>query len=491
LNEQKLAHLVNNFSGVKAIVIGEAMLDTYLDGTTDRLCREAPVPVVAVSQREDVPGGAANTAVNVAKMGGQVAFLSVVGKDQEGALLRKVLKKHGVETRYVLQEPGRQTLAKNRVVAGSQMLVRFDQGSTELLGAEVEKIMIDNLTKLYPWCDTSIISDYTYGILTPKVVETIAQLQKKDPRVVVLDSKRLLNYKDLDITAIKPNYEEIAEILGKKKIDSSNSRVDGILSCEKEIYKLSRAQIVAVTLDTDGAIVFERDHSPYRTYANPVPNSYAAGAGDTFVSAMALALAAGAHTPAAAEIASAASSIVVNKDGTAACSKEELVEYFSTDEKFVLDAFQLAARVAHYRRQGQKIVFTNGCFDILHRGHITYLNQAKSHGDILVVAINSDESVQKLKGPDRPINNLEDRGEILSAMSCVDHIVPFYEDTPNEVIKIIQPDIFVKGGDYTRETLPEATLVEELGGEVVILPYVEDHSTTGIIERIKQIYAES
>jgi D-beta-D-heptose 7-phosphate kinase / D-beta-D-heptose 1-phosphate adenosyltransferase len=261
------------------------------------------------------------------------------------------------------------------------------------------------------------------------------------------------------------------------------------LSQEKAIFELINSQIVAVTLDTEGALVFEKGRTPYRTYANPVPHSYAAGAGDTFVSALSMALGAGAHTPAAAEIASAASSIVVCKEGTASCYSEELIEHFSTDEKFVHDAFQLTARMAYYRRNGMKVVFTNGCFDILHRGHISYLNKAKEYGDILVVGLNSDNSVRKLKGPDRPINTVDDRGQILSALSCVDHIIPFDEDTPVELIKVVEPDIFVKGGDYTRETLPEAPLVEEQGGRVVILPYVSDRSTTGIIEKIRQLHS--
>jgi D-beta-D-heptose 7-phosphate kinase / D-beta-D-heptose 1-phosphate adenosyltransferase len=174
--------------------------------------------------------------------------------------------------------------------------------------------------------------------------------------------------------------------------------------------------------------------------------------------------------PAATEIASAAASIVVQKTGTSACFVEELLGTSQGEEKIITDTFLLAARVAAYRHQGLKVVFTNGCFDIIHRGHITYLNQAKEYGDILIVGVNSDESVQRLKGPNRPINTLEDRVQVFSAMSCVDHIVAFHQDTPHELIKVVKPDIFVKGGDYTRETLPEAELVEELGGELRIYP---------------------
>ena len=229
--------------------------------------------------------------------------------------------------------------------------------------------------------------------------------------------------------------------------------------------------------------------APYRTYAKPQLHSRAAGAGDTFISALALGLAGGFQVENATELASAAASIVVGKEGTSACYAEELLTFFSTNEKFVTDIFQLAAGISAYRRDSKRIVFTNGCFDILHRGHTTYLNRAKACGDILIVGLNSDRSVRHLKGPTRPINTLEDRAQILAALSCVDHIVPFDGDTPHELIQAIKPDIFVKGGDYTRETLPEAALVERLGGKVQILPYLENHSTTSIIEKIRQIEA--
>jgi D-beta-D-heptose 7-phosphate kinase / D-beta-D-heptose 1-phosphate adenosyltransferase len=487
LNSPSLIHLIRHFPELKVGVIGEAMLDAYLEGCTERLCREAPVPVVALNNRKYVPGGAGNTAVNVRSLGAQVRFLSVVGSDNDGRTLMMVLAEKDVPSVDILVAEGRTTLSKNRVIATEQMVVRFDQGDVEPINSMLEDALIDKLEDVFHWSDVFIISDYCYGVITPKVIEKIAQLQSEKPRVVVLDSKRFPEYKAVNLTAVKPNYDEITKYLGKPQ-EEQRSRIEPFLSQQEQILKLTNAQIVAVTLDTDGAIVFERDRSPYRTYANPVPHSYAAGAGDTFVSALSLALGAGAHTPAAAEIASAASSIVVCKEGTASCYSEELLEHFSTDEKFVHDAFQLTARIAYYRRHGLRVVFTNGCFDILHRGHISYLNKAKEFGDILIVGLNSDNSVRRLKGSDRPINSLEDRGQILSALSCVDHIIPFEEDTPVELIKVINPDVFVKGGDYTRETLPEAPLVENQGGEVAILPYVSDRSTTGIIEKIRQLY---
>jgi D-beta-D-heptose 7-phosphate kinase/D-beta-D-heptose 1-phosphate adenosyltransferase len=484
-----LAYLIDAFAGLNVVVLGEAMLDNYLEGYTDRLCREAPVPVVTLSQQKYAPGGAANTAVNISNLGSQATFLSVIGDDPEGQLLRQVLQERGVNTEHLLTHPTRRTLAKNRVIAGSQMMLRFDQGHTEAIDEATEQNLIDRLTDLFPYCDALIVSDYGYGILTPRLIEAIAELQSQTPCLLTVDSKKLAAYRQVGVTAVKPNYQEVTQLLGINKLEGSTARADQIAAYEKEVLALTGAQIAAVTLDTEGAIIFEHGSPPHRTYAEPQPHSQASGAGDTFLSSLTLALAAGGHTPVAAELASVAAAIVVSKDGTTACSAEELREHVSGTGKYITELPRLLARLDLYRQQGQRIVFTNGCFDILHRGHITYLNQAKALGDILVVGLNSDESVSRLKGPRRPINSAEDRAQVLAALSCIDHIVPFSEDTPINLIWQVRPDVFVKGGDYTLETLPEAPIVTMLGGEVCILSYMQDFSTTSTIERIREAYA--
>jgi D-beta-D-heptose 7-phosphate kinase/D-beta-D-heptose 1-phosphate adenosyltransferase len=479
--------IIDNFRGLKVIVIGDAMLDSYLEGTSDRLCREAPVPVVSVQHRQNLPGGAANTAVNLRCLGSEVIFLSVIGDDQEGKLLQESLQQYDVPVHHLIVSPERATLAKQRVIAGSQMVVRFDQGSTQPVNESLEDQLIERMKQHYAECHAIIISDYEYGILSKRVIQAITRFQLENPCLIVVDSKRLHLYRDANITAVKPNYMEAIQLLALPQAKTSSDRATQIAAHTDEILNLTGAQIAAVTLDQEGAIVFERDHLPYRTYARPQPNSRSSGAGDTYISALTLALASGAETENAAEIAAAASSIVVGKEGTSACYTDELLSFFSSEEKLITDAFHLAARIASHRREGRKIVFTNGCFDILHSGHINYLNQAKMFGDILIVGLNSDESVRRLKGPTRPINTLEDRVQVLAALSSVDHIVPFDGDTPHELIRLIQPDVFVKGGDYSRANLPEADLVEELGGTIKILPYVKDHSTTNIIERIRNL----
>lgn len=476
--------VIERLPGLRALVVGDAMLDAYLRGTTDRLCREAPVPIVALSQRMNAPGGAANAAVNATALGARVRLLSAVGDDAEGQTLRAVLEDAGVTADAVLVERGRETLAKQRVIAGAQMLVRFDSGSTGPLQPSTEAAVVRRLEDLALESDAVIVSDYGYGVLGRRVRAALAALQRRAPRVVVVDSKTLAAYRSVGPTAVKPNYAEALRLVGPLA-GAAGERCEVITGHGARLLDLTGAQIAAVTLDTDGALFFEQGRAPYRTYARPVDHSRAAGAGDTFGAALALALAAGADVPAAAEIASAAAAVVVAKDGTATCSLSELAAYLAGGDKYVPAAAALLGALERYRRQGRRIVLTNGCFDILHRGHVAYLNAAKSLGDVLIVGLNSDASVRRLKGPERPINPLEDRAQVLAALSCVDHIVAFDEATPVELVRAVRPHVFVKGGDYTADMLPEAPAVEACGGIVRILPYVQDRSTTSIIERLR------
>ena len=486
----ELLHIIEAFANQKILVLGEAMLDSYLQGTSERLCQEAPVPIVDIRETINLPGGAANTAANLNQLGAQVTFLSVIGHDESGSRLLQSLERRHIDTKHVLRACNRHTLAKQRILAGSQMVVRFDQGSTTPLGAQTETMVIEQLLLLFPSCEAVVVSDYNYGLITRRILRTLEKLQQDNPRVIVIDSKQLQAYQHVAPTAVKANYEEAVQMLGIKKLADEKDRIKQISEQGRRALDLTGAQIAAITLDHSGAMIFHRDDkTPYRTYAEPKPDSQASGAGDTFVSALVMSLAAGAQVEQAAEIASAAASVVVSRSGTSACALEELKEHFFTQEKFIHDVFQLALQVTLYRRTGRQIVFTNGCFDILHRGHIAYLNRAKALGDILIVGINSDRSIRKLKGPERPINTLEDRAQVLAALSCVDHIVPFDGDTPHDLISRIKPEIFVKGGDYTRETLPEADLVDELGGRVEILPYLESYSTSSVIEKIRHIVA--
>jgi D-beta-D-heptose 7-phosphate kinase/D-beta-D-heptose 1-phosphate adenosyltransferase len=477
--------LIDRFAGLRVVVVGDAMLDGYLEGTTGRLCPEAPVPIVAVTARHEFAGGAANTAVNASALGASTMLLSVVGDDPEGERLEGLLAQRGVGTSAVLVEPGRRTLTKTRVMADSQMLGRLDEGSTDSCDPRTEAEVVRRFVDLWSDVDAVIVSDYGYGAVGPAVIRALGSLQTESARVVAVDSKRLAAYRGATPTAVKPNHRQALDLVGGPPSPSAD-RFEAIAPHADRILEVTGARIVAVTMDGEGAAVFERGKPPYRTYARPVANVRAAGAGDTFTVTLALALAAGGDTPAVAELASVAAAAVVGKERTATCSADELRALFSSASKVEDDLDRLAALVERRRSRGDRIVFTNGCFDILHRGHITYLNQAKALGEFLVVGVNVDDGVRRLKGPGRPINRLEDRVEVLAALSGVDLIVPFADDTPVRVIEAVRPDVFVKGGDYRRDMLPEAEVVERLGGVVRILPYLEDRSTTGIIEAIRQ-----
>jgi D-beta-D-heptose 7-phosphate kinase/D-beta-D-heptose 1-phosphate adenosyltransferase len=332
-----------------------------------------------------------------------------------------------------------------------------------------------------------LVSDYAAGTMGSSLIAALGRLQATAPQVLVIDAKNLAAYRGVSATAVKPNYQETIRLLGLHQAASTSHRVDQLKRDGQRILSLLDAHMAAVTLDSEGALLFERGAPPYRTYAHPVPASKATGAGDTFAAVLALALAAGCPPPAAGELASAAATIAVDQTvtATASCSRPALQTAIAGDRRRVTDLEQLRATVARYRQQRRRIVFTNGCFDLLHRGHVAYLNQAKTLGDVLIVAVNADASVRRLKGPGRPLNTLEDRMAVLAALSCIDHLVTFEDDSPVELLRIIRPDLLVKGGDYRRDSVPEGPLVETLGGRVEILPYLPNQSTTAMIQRIR------
>ncbi|MDB9526499.1 D-glycero-beta-D-manno-heptose 1-phosphate adenylyltransferase [Oscillatoria sp. CS-180] len=490
---QRLLNQINRFPHLQVLVIGDAILDSYLQGTATRLCREAPVPIVDVAGAEQVPGGAANTAANVASLGGETYFLSVIGEDTAGDQLCITLKERGVRLEGLVRSPQRQTLAKQRLLAEHQLLVRFDQGSTEAISTQLEHQLIKQLDRFIPTCDAVIISDYGYGILTPKIIAALQQLQARYPYILVADSKRLQTYASLHVTAVKPNYDEAVGLIGLPRLTGSQ-RVAQMTRRGQEVLAVTGADVATITLDRDGALIFIKDEEivrePTRTYANPAPSTYATGAGDTYVATLALALASGADPHGAASLAAKATAVTTTEAGTTCCNLLALRRALMEGNKRITDQAELVSVVAQHRAAGQRIVFTNGCFDILHSGHVTCLEQAKALGNVLIVGVNTDDSIRQLKGPSRPVNALADRLTVLAALGCVNYVVPFADRAPRELIRLIRPDVYAKGGDYTRQSLPETPLIEEQGGEVVILPYVGDRSTTTLIQQIRATSGE-
>jgi D-beta-D-heptose 7-phosphate kinase/D-beta-D-heptose 1-phosphate adenosyltransferase len=477
-----LSRLPEAFSGLRVLVVGDAMLDRYTQGVGDRICPDAPALVMQIRGRRDYPGGAANVAVNVKAMGAEVTMLAPLADDPAGAALRQLLETPGVSLAAGEPLRTRSTLVKERLVADGRILMRVDDGSTSPLhDAEAEELYC-GLPRLLPQFDVMIISDYGYGAVTPWLIRRVSQYRHRCAGLLAIDSKQLRRFAPLQPTVVKPNFRQALSLLGDVP-PNDVPRATYVAQNAERILGESAADIAAVTLDCDGEVICPRGASPYRTFCRTRGAVHVSGAGDSFLAAFSLALAAGGSTASAAEVASAAAAVAVQKEETAICSREELQQHLS-GMRTALGLAEIERQAAEHRARGRRIVLTCGCFDILHRGHIGYLQQAKALGDVLIVGVNSDASIARLKGPGRPINGLEDRLGVLAGMSCVDYLVPFDEDVPYELIKAVRPDVFAKGGDYTRERLPEAELVQSLGGTVEILPFYTNRSTTGIIDRI-------
>jgi D-beta-D-heptose 7-phosphate kinase/D-beta-D-heptose 1-phosphate adenosyltransferase len=475
--------IISHFKNKKIAVIGELVLDSYLKGFSNRICREAPVPIVDVSHREDAPGGGSNTAINVAALGIQTYFISVCGNDEEGERTLSLLQEKGVNTDCVIKDKSRATLTKQRVLADNHLLLRFDQGSTEDISNGLEQNLITNIKKLYKECDAVILSDYDYGILTPAVIDTVARLKKDDPKPVIVDGKNLLKYTALHPTAVKPNYGEATTLLNLPK-EQGEKRVEQIYNEGPRILEVTGAEIVSITMDKNGGWVFEKGKEPFRTYTKPANNMQAAGAGDTYVSALAAAFACGTDTHTATSIASAAAAVVVQKEGTSTCSSHELITYFNVPTKKIISKSELNYLSSLYKEQGKKVVFTNGFFDVLQSSHVAFLEKVKKQGDILIVGVNNDESSKRVLGPEFPLNSLSERMKVLTSLSSIDHLISFEEDNAVSLAETLKPDVYVKGGNYRRDQLIEGDVVEKYGGKVVILPYLEEEITKNMMKRI-------
>jgi D-beta-D-heptose 7-phosphate kinase / D-beta-D-heptose 1-phosphate adenosyltransferase len=478
-------NVIDRFSTKKILVIGDCILDVYVKGVSTRLCPEAPVAVVDVTQNCSVLGGAANTACNLAALSADVTFCSVLGCDNAAEEVLDQLRSAGVNTVHVIKRPNRTTIVKTRVVSGDRVLIRYDEGTINSIDEVTEQMIMSSLQSDYAAYDAVIISDYSKGVITPKLLEFLQQLQETHRTFLVVDSKRLEFFSALQPDLVKPNYEEVIKILGLDR--ASQGRSEQIFPFADKLFEFTQSRLVAVTLDAEGSLIIENGRPVHRSIAPTVSYPYVSGAGDTYISSFTLGYLSSNSIETAAEIATAASTVAIGKDDTAACFVDELKCYFCRQQKFIHTIKYLEDICVAYHAEGKRIVFTNGCFDILHSGHVSYLNQARALGDILIVGVNNDESINRLKGPRRPINPLADRIDVLCALTAVTHVIPFgdaFDDTPIQLIKAVRPAIFVKGGDYTRGQLPEADTVDAVGGQIIFIPLIPDHSTSRIIERI-------
>jgi D-beta-D-heptose 7-phosphate kinase/D-beta-D-heptose 1-phosphate adenosyltransferase len=466
-------------------VIGDVMLDGWWSGSIDRLCREAPAPVVDIRRRVFAPGGAANTAMNLAALGARVALAGLVGCDEAGRELKRQLRAAGVDVRRLQEHPGMVTTTKTRISSGGQVLLRFDDVAAEI-PADALTALARSVPALVRGRDAVVLCDYGAGALDGParrvLLESLAR--RVSSLLAVVDAHDPRPWAALRPDLATPNAQEAAEMLGVR-LPAGGERASVMAAHREQLLAATGAKAVVVTLDREGTVLLPAVGDVHRTWARPVAEKQASGAGDTFVAALTLARAASLPLTTSVDLAQAAADVVVHQSGTSVCSSGDLSRHLQSFADTALSADELARHIAGLRGDGKRIVLTNGCFDVLHRGHTRYLNQAKQLGDVLVVALNSDDSVRRLKGPERPINTVADRAAVVAALSCVDYVTVFDTPTPVPLIGKIRPDIYAKGGDYTPEMLAETEAVERFGGKVAILDYVAELSTTAVVRRIR------
>jgi D-beta-D-heptose 7-phosphate kinase/D-beta-D-heptose 1-phosphate adenosyltransferase len=469
---------IPNFDSARVLVAGDVMLDRYWHGSTSRISPEAPVPVVRVEDAEERPGGAGNVALNIAALGAKASLLGVTGTDEAAQTLADQLGAAGVRCLFHTV-PGMPTVTKLRVLSRHQQLIRLDfEGG--IPGFEPSSLLPAFRNALAE-TDVVVLSDYGKGALV--AVQEMIQAARAAQRPVLVDPKS----RDFGIyrgaTAVTPNLGEFEAVVGHCRSEQ-DLVVKGTALMEQ--YDLGA---VLITRGEQGMTLLQRGKAALHLPAKAREVYDVTGAGDTVISALAAALAAGEDFAQATAFANLAAGIVVGKLGTATVSVPEIrraLHEEDVQERGVLSEEQLFAAVERARGQGECIVMTNGCFDILHAGHVAYLQEARRLGDRLIVAVNDDDSVRRLKGVTRPINSLDHRMAVLAALQCVDWVVPFGEDTPERLICRVQPDYLAKGGDYRPEEVAGHDCVTANGGMVVILAYREGHSTTNIIEQCRK-----
>ena len=461
------------------LVIGDLMIDHYLWGSCERISPEAPVQVVDIQKETTVLGGAGNVINNLRALGANVSVSSVIGNDSIGEELLSMLASIDVDCKNIITQNGRKTSKKSRVIASSQQVIRYDKESKENIeDISVSKIL-DSLVGNIQEYDIIILSDYGKGVLRTALCQGIIELAKNHYIKVLVDPKGSDFSKYKGSYLLTPNKKEAILATG---IDIKDE-----VSLEKALLQLKSecALVVSlITLSEDGIATFDNKLEVFPTVAKEVYD--VTGAGDTVIASIAFALSLEKTIEETAKFANLAAGVVVGKIGSATVSIDEIEEYEASLHKSTSDAHiksfeEIEKIITRCSANGKKIVFTNGCFDILHVGHVKYLQVAKSFGDILIVGLNSDASVTRLKGPTRPVNLAEDRAYILAALEAVDFVVPFESDTPYDLIKMIKPDVLVKGGDYKGKDV----VGTEFASELKLVDFVDGKSTTKTIQRIQ------
>jgi D-beta-D-heptose 7-phosphate kinase / D-beta-D-heptose 1-phosphate adenosyltransferase len=471
------------------LCVGDLMLDEFVYGEVSRVSPEAPALVIAARRSESAVGAAGNVARNIASLGGRCILVSVVGDDQTGRSLNMVLTDEARIGSRLIIDQSRPTTRKVRFVSEhhSTHLLRADWEVTRALAPAIEQEVLAAVLEALPGADAVVLSDYAKGVLTPRVIESVIAAARKLRKPVIVDPKQngISIYRGT--TVITPNRKELADATGLPAVTHAE-----IARAADELARLADCEAVLVTLGDLGMMLCRPNAPPIHVPAHPVRLRDVSGAGDTVVAAFAMLMAAGVDSETAVRMANAAASVVVGKRGIATVSAAELhlrlrpAAARAAEDKIVFDWGILGERLAEWRHLGLRIGFTNGCFDLLHPGHVKLLAEARAACDRLVVGLNSDASVRRLKGEGRPMQDVYARAEVLAALEAVDLVVVFEEDTPLDLIARVRPQVLVKGGDYRREQVVGHDIVERDGGKVLLIDLVPGFSTSRIVAKSRE-----
>ncbi|MEX0744640.1 MAG: D-glycero-beta-D-manno-heptose 1-phosphate adenylyltransferase [Phycisphaeraceae bacterium] len=487
-----LIRLLDRWQPKRIVVAGDFMLDRYAYGNAERLSPDAPVPVLSVVREEHKAGGAANVCLDLRALRCDARPLGVVGEDDDGERLRQALADVGCDTRGLLAVAGRPTTVKHSFVGLAQhrhpqKMFRVDHEDKNPLPEPAAKALLARAEAMLEDVDVLCLEDYHKGVLSHTVCQGLIAMAKQRGIAVLVDPAAMDDYSRYrGATCVTPNRTEAERACGRR--DVGDDRAD-LVGMAEAIKKQCELDAVVLTLDKQGALLLEPGAEPTMvpTVARQVYD--VTGAGDMVLAMLAAARANGANWRQAVELANTAAGLEVEKFGVVPIALEEillsLLQRDHANSGKLRRIEHLLPELAAHRKQGRRIAFTNGCFDILHAGHVQFLREARRAGDLLVVGVNTDASIRRLKGPDRPVNQADDRLMVLSELSCVDYVVLFDADTPIELIEGIRPDALVKGADYTREQVVGHEIVERHGGRIVLVPLVEGRSTTNIIDKVR------
>lgn len=471
------------FGGRRVLVVGDLMLDRYLWGQVQRISPEAPVPVVHLKRETATAGGAANVARNLAALGLEVEVAGVTGADTARDRLLAELARCGVGAAAVLPASDRGTTVKTRVVGNHQQMIRIDEEHSGPLPTPDRERLIESVTERLRGAAVLVLSDYAKGVLGPELCRALLDAARNQDVPVLVDPKGRDFSRYAGATLVTPNRAELAVATG-----ADGGDLDALLAAGRALREHLSLTLLVVTLSEQGmALISTGGERLIPAVAREVFD--VSGAGDTVIAAFAAGLAAGLDHTDTAHLANLAAGVVVGKVGTAPITRDELLAAISGEAALeqaakVMPPAAAADQIRRWQAAGERVVFTNGCFDLLHVGHVTYLERARRYGHRLVVGLNTDRSVRALKGPDRPVIREGDRARVLAALASVDAVVLFDEDTPLELIRRLRPDVLAKGADYREEEVVGAAEVKSWGGQVVLVPLVEDRSTSGIIRRL-------